>query len=324
MSTANEQSSQISRRVPVATSTSVKSARPATRHSNIAERLRPLKCVGKWQLTKLAGKGSYTDVYLARPTGCRPNWPADYAVKMLRTQFANDELAIDFLRREVEVCSQVSHQHLVTVLEAHFGDGENYLVMPRLKGVPVGQVMAKTGYISVRQSLWIIRQVAEALDSLHARGWLHGDVKPDNIMISEEGHVTLIDLGFALRKSEAMVTELRTARGTLNYVAPETMTSALASDERSDIYSLGITLYELLTGKLPFEGRDAAELIDAHRGKPIPDPRKFNARVPDELVRLLSRMTAKQPSRRPHSIRELLIGLLPLEVSAMKLDRVAG
>lgn len=323
MSIANDRPSQTSRRVPVATSKSVNSARIATRHSNVAERLRPLKCVGKWQLTKLAGKGSYTDVYLARPMGCRPNWPADYAVKMLRSQFTKDELAIDFLRREVEVCSQVSHQHLVTVLEAHFGD-ENYLVMPRLKGVSIGQVLAKTGYISVRQSLWIIRQVAEALDSLHAKGWLHGDVKPDNIMISAEGHVTLIDLGFALRKSEAMVTELRTARGTLNYVAPETMTSALASNELSDIYSLGITLFELLTGDLPFEGRDAAELIDAHRGKPIPDPRRFNPRVPDDLVRLLSRMTAKQPSRRPQSIRELLIGLLPLEVSAMKLDRVAG
>lgn len=302
--------------------TPTRTARPATRHSN-RDKLRPLKCVGKWQLTKLAGKGSFTDVYLARPMGCRPNWPADYAVKMLRKQYATDELAIDFLRREVEVCSQVSHQHLVAVLEAHFDEGENYLVMPRLKGVSVGQVLAKASYISVRQSLWIIRQVAEALDSLHSQGWLHGDVKPDNIMISTEGHVTLIDLGFALRKSEAMVTELRTARGSLNYVAPETMTSALASDERSDIYSLGVCLFELVTGKLPFEGRDAASLIEAHRGQPIPDPRKFNARIPDDLVRLLSRMTAKQPARRPQTIRELLISLLPLEVSAMKLDRVA-
>jgi serine/threonine protein kinase len=147
-------------------------------------------------------------------------------------------MAIDVLRREVEVTSEVSHQHLVAVLEAHFTDDANYLVMPRLKGVSVGQVIAKAGFVSVRQALWITRQVAEALDSLHTKSWLHGDVKPDNIMVSAEGHVTLIDLGFALRKSEAMMTELRTARGTLSYVAPETMTSAYSSDQRSDIYSL--------------------------------------------------------------------------------------
>lgn len=295
-----------------------------TRHSRLGERLRPLKCVGKWQLTQLAGKGSFTDVYLARPMGCRPNWPADYAVKILRSQFHGDELAIDCLRREVEVASQVSHQHLVAVLEASFGEAGKYLVMPRLKGVSIAQVLAKTGYVSVRQALWITRQVAEALDSLHAKGWLHGDVKPENIMVSQEGHATLIDLGFALRRSEAMMTETRTARGTLNYVAPETMTSAYASDQRSDIYSLGVSLFQMLTGHLPFAGKDAANLIEMHRTQPIPDPRKFNARIPDELVRLLSRMTAKQPVRRPQTIRELLVGLLPLEVAAMKYERIAS
>lgn len=302
----------------------VKVSRPATRHSRAFEKMRPLRCVGKWQLTKLAGKGSFTDVYLARPMGCRPNWPADYAVKVLREQYVGDQVATDLLRREVEVASQVSHQHLVPVLEAQFGESANYLVMPRLKGVSVGQALAKTGYISVRQTLWITRQIAEALGTMHGAGWLHGDVKPENVMVSSDGHATLIDLGFALRKSEAMMTELRTARGTLKYVAPETMTSAYASDERSDIYSLGISLYQMLTGQLPFAANDPAELIESHRGQPIPDPRKFNARIPDDLVRLLSRMTAKQPSRRPQSIRELLVNLVPLEVSAMKLERATS
>lgn len=298
---------------------------PASRHSRYRyEHLRPLKCVGNWQLTKIAGRGSYTDVYFARPMGCRPNWPADYAVKLLRSQFSRDALAIEALRREVEVASEVSHQHLVPILEAHLDGDEYYLVMPRLKGVSVGQIIAKVGHVSVRQSLWITRQVAEALYALHRHSWLHGDVKPENVMVSAEGHATLIDLGFALRKNEAMLTAQRTMRATLNYVAPETMTSAYDSDARTDIYSLGISLFEMLTGRLPFDGKTAAELIEAHRGQPIPDPRQFNPSIPDGVVRVLSRMTAKHPVRRPQDTRELVNELLPLEVAAMKSERMAG
>ncbi len=297
------------------------STKLTARHSNRKSRQRPLRSIGNWQLTQLAGCGSFTDVYLAQPKGCRPNWPADYAIKILRPKFVHDRDAIELLRREAEVASQVSHQHLVTILEAHLSGDDRYLVMPKLAGVSVAQIIERVGYLSVRQSLWITRQVSEALDALHRRKWLHGDVKPDNIMLSKEGHATLVDLGFSLRFSEAMLTEFRTVKGTLNYVAPETMTSAHCSDQRSDIYSLGISLFRMLTGRLPFAGKNASELIEAHRGKPIPDPREFNRNIPGSVVSLLSRMTAKQPLRRPQCVRELAIKLLPLEVAAMKAER---
>jgi len=242
----------------------------------------------------------------------------------LRPKFKDNRDALDLLRREAEVASQVSHRHLVTILEAHLSGDDRYVVMPKLAGVSVAQIIERVGHLSVRQSLWIARQISEALDALHDKNWLHGDVKPDNMMFSADGHATLIDLGFSLRFSEAMLTEARTAKGTLNYVAPETMTSAHCSDQRSDIYSLGISLFRMLTGRLPFEGKNAAELIDAHRGKPIPDPRDFNRSIPGSVVSLLSRMTAKQPLRRPQSIRELIQKLLPLEVSAMKDERAVS
>lgn len=277
--------------------------------------------MGNWQLTQMTGRGSFTDVFLAKPLGCRPDWHADYAVKTLRSHFADDSLAIDILRREVEVASQVSHQHLVAILEAHLSEAPYYLVMPRLKGVSVAQIIERTGYLSVRQGLWIVRQIAEALDALHRQNWLHGDIKPENIMLSPDGHATLIDLGFALRKSEAMLTDVRTARGTLDYVAPEVMTSALCSDERSDIYGVGITLFHMLTGKLPFIGRSPGDLIEAHRGQPLPDPRRFNKAIPFDVVQLISRMTAKQPLRRPATIRELIDELIPLEVTSLEAAR---
>lgn len=303
------------------TSPSNLSRSPSRRSSRLEEREVPIKRLGDWQLTQLTGRGSFTNVYMARPVNCRPNWPDDYAVKLLRHEFRNDKLALDSLRREVEVASQVTHQHLVTILESHLDDETKYVVMPRLEGVALSQVIEKVGYVSVRQALWIVRQVAEALHALHRRGWLHGDVKPQNVMLSTDGHATLIDLGFALRQSEAMLTELRTVRGTLNYVAPETMTSAYCSDERSDIYSLGITLFELLTGRIPFAGPSPGALIEAHREQPIPDPRNYVSDIPRDVVRLLSRMTAKQPLRRPQNVRALITELLPLEVAAMKCER---
>ena len=287
------------------------------------ERFRPLRCVGNWQLTQITGRGNFTEVYLAKPLGCRPDWHADYAVKTLRTHFAQDCLAIDTLQREFEVASQVSHQHLVAIFEAHLNESPYYLVMPRLKGVSVAQVIDRTGYLAIRQALWITRQIAEALDALHRQNWLHGDIKPENIMLSPESHATLIDLGFALRKSEAMLTDVRTARGTLDYVAPEVMTSALCSDERSDLYSVGISLFHMLTGKLPYVGRSPGDLIEAHRGQPLPDPRQFNKTIPLDVVQLIGRLTAKQPVRRPATARELIAQLIPLEVTAMEAEQHA-
>lgn len=297
----------------------------STRHARSqGERLRPLRCIGSWQLTQLAGCGTYTDVFLAKPLGCRPNWPADYAIKLLRSKFIENSAAADMLRNEAVVASHVSHRHLVAILEAHLDGDERYLVMPRLSGVSVGQILERTRYLSVRQALWITRQICEALDAMHAAKWLHGDVKPDNMMVSATGHATLIDLGFSLRFAAAMLTEPRVAKGTLNYLPPETMTSAYCSDQRSDIYSLGISLFQMLTGRLPFAGTSASDLIEQHRGTPVPDPRDFNRQIPAGVVRLLGRMTAKQPLRRPQSVRALISALLPLEVAAMKADRTTG
>ena len=182
----------------------------------------------------------------------------------------------------------------------------------------MARILEKVGHLSTRQALWIARQVAEALSALHAKGWLHSDVKPSNIMASSSGHATLIDLGFAIRKHQAVLTRERVLRTTLNYVAPEVMTSAYNADQRSDIYSLGIALFEMLTGRLPFQGNSPAELIDAHRTQPLPDPRAFNKELSSEIVSLLVQMTAKQPVRRPHNVSSLINAIMPLELSTIR------
>lgn len=283
-----------------------------------SERFRPPKSVGSWQLVELIGRGRFADVYSARPAGCVGDWPADYAVKILPPERTDDRTATQLLQREAEVGCQVSQAHLISVLESHVDESPRFVVMPRLNGATVSAVLAQMGHFSVRQSLWVTRQIAEALRAMHDADWLHGDVKPSNVIVTSEGHATLIDLGFALRRSESRFARNQPTMGTLNYLAPEAMTSALCVDRRSDIYSLGITLFEMLTGQLPFTADNEGDLVAAHRSQPIPDPRQWVSGIPAEALQLLRQMTAKEPLRRPQSATELIERLMPLEVLAIR------
>jgi serine/threonine-protein kinase len=170
-------------------------------------------------------------------------------------------------------------------------------------------------HIDLPEALWIARQTAEAMDALHAAGWMHGDVKPSNIFISPEGHVTLLDLGFARRCNETGSAADRFVVGTCNYIAPEMIVSAVRPDIRSDIYSLGVVLFELLAGRLPFTGRDLAELAGEHQSASPPDLRRLAPYLPAEVVLLVRRMIAKEPLRRPQTPRELIDRLVELEIA---------
>jgi serine/threonine-protein kinase len=264
-----------------------------------------------------AGSGGLTEVYFARPAAGPPQRPVDYAIKVVRAERQGDPLAVRLLQREAQVGRSVSQTHLVPILDAQLQVPPCYLVMPRLAGAALDRVLSHVGPLSERQALWITRQVTEALAALHDAGWCHGDVKPANIVASREGHATLIDLGFALRHEESHFSRDRPAVGTLQYMAPEVVTSALRGGPPSDIYSLGITLFELLTGQPPFPEASPARLVEAHRREPLPDARHYQPALSHEVVRLLRQMTAKQPLRRPQSARELIERLIPLEIQAM-------
>jgi serine/threonine-protein kinase len=143
---------------------------------------------------------------------------------------------------------------------------------------------------------------------------MHGDIKAENIFVGEQGHVTLLDLGFARRESEIASAVDRPVLGTVNYMAPELVTSSLRADIRSDIYSLGVTLFELLTGRLPVVAADLAELAEIHRQLRPVDVRRLTPGLPLEVARLVRQMMAKEPLRRPQTPRELIERLTRLEV----------
>ncbi len=276
----------------------------------------------QWELVEFAARGSLARIYRARPVGTPADRPATYAVKMLRPCWQNDPEAVRLLRREAMAGKSVSHPHLVPVLTASVCEPPRLLVMPWLEGASLQARLAADQQFDVPQTLWIARQTAEALDALHAAGWMHGDVTPGNIHVSPSGHVTLIDLSFARRGDEIGSAADRPIMGTCSYIAPELFTSALRADIRSDLYSLGVVLFEMLSGRLPYTGGNLAELATQQRQSAPAELARLAPHVPREVVAMVRRLMAREPLRRPQAPRELIDRLISLEVGALS-QRIA-
>lgn len=249
------------------------------------------------------------------------------SLRMDQAQCAAD---VALLKREAEIAAFVQHPKLVVVEEAQLERPPYYLVLEWIEGQPLAQLIRREGKLVVPLALWIARQVAEALCALCRVGFIHGDVKPQNILIGRHGAVKLVDLGLsrrpeatpglnasgpplvprALSDFEGMqAPSAPPLVGTANYMAPELAAGMQGGDVRSDIYSLGVTLYEMLTGRLPFVADDMAQVLIAQRRFRPPCPRSAAPFLTPPLAALLRRMLAKQPLRRPNDPTEL-IGLL--------------
>ena len=277
----------------------------------------PARLVKRWELVELAARGSLAEIYRARPADSPNGRAAGYAVKMLRPEWRDDPRAVRLLQREALVGLCVSNPHLAPVLASSVIEPPQLLAMPWLDGESLRARLDAGRQYDTIETLWIARQAAEALDALHTAGWTHGDVTPDNIFVAPSGHVTLIDLSFAQRRRESGSVVDRPVMGTCRYIAPEHLVSALQPDIRSDIYGLGVVLYEMLSaGQLPYPAADLAELAVLHRQSSPPWLGRLAPHVAREVARLVSRMIAKDPLRRPQTPRELIELLTALEIGA--------
>jgi serine/threonine-protein kinase len=238
-------------------------------------------------------------VYAARPLGSRADQPASYAIKVLHPDWQLDARGVAMLAREVHLSRKVSSPHLAPILAAELNAPPYYVAMPLLEGCTLQARLRLAPPLDLPLVAWIGRQVAEALAALHDAGWMHGDVKPSNIFVSPSGHVTLIDLGFARASGEPGTIADRAVLGTMNYMAPEVLYSAVGGDIRSDVYSLGVTLFEMLSGRLPFDADEPSELAAQHRQELPSDVRHLAPHVPTRAARLVRQMLAKEPLRRP-------------------------
>jgi serine/threonine-protein kinase len=271
--------------------------------------------IGPWQLVRLISESELARVYLARPAEATPEAPAAYVVKVLRKEWWRDTHAIEMQRRAAWVGRKVSHPNLLPILSAGVEQPPFYLVSPKLEGRSLAAILEQQRRLPLAITLWIVRQVAEALDALHATArMIHADVKPANIVVAPDGHATLVDLGFVHTPDESRHWSTRPVYGTLNYMAPEALTSSLATSPQSDVYSLGVTLYEMLAGGLPFVGRDAEQLVRQHREAKPECLRVRRPETPKPVASLVHRMLAKDPLRRPESAAAIAAELVRLEI----------
>ncbi len=271
--------------------------------------------LGPWQLLRTLGEGSMTRVYLARPADAE-HAAASYAVKSLKKDWWSEPAAIEMQRREAWVGQRVSCPHLAPVLSAGISAPPYYTVTPKLDGQTAAELLASGQKPALPVALWIARQAAQALASLQKSvGMIHSDVKPANLMVTPDGHTTLLDLGFCQSPEETASWSDRPVLGTLRYMAPERFTSATLIDTRSDLYSLGATLYELIAGRPPHAGDTPAALVQQHR---VERPECIRSAAPDTpkaVASLVHRLMAKDPMRRPATPREVADELAPLEIA---------
>jgi serine/threonine protein kinase len=258
--------------------------------------MQPIPEVPGYELFKRLGGGPLTWVYSARD--CVTDVPC--AVKVIREDWEDRTTAIKLLQREARTGLSVHHRHLVRVLEAHVTRPPYYLVMELLPGESLRRRIKREHRLDAASSLWIVRQTAEALVALHHAGFVHGDVKPDNIRLVDDGTATLIDLGFAHRPGEnARFFEKGYILGTVNYLSPELCQPRPTEGTSTDVFSLGVTLFEMLAGKLPY-ATGTLETVFYQRCHTAPaEICGVVEDVPAALVSLVGRMLAREPGDRP-------------------------
>jgi eukaryotic-like serine/threonine-protein kinase len=272
-----------------------------------------------YQLLEPLGGGPMTCVYAAREQAS----DAACAVKVLREEWGDQSTAIKLLQREARAGLAVRHPHLVRVLDAHVTRPPHFLVMELLAGESLRRRLRRDYRLDVAVTLWVARQTAEALAALHRAGFVHGDVKPDNVRLVDDGTAVLIDLGFAHRPGEnaALVRE-GYVLGTANYLAPELCTFQDETGTSSDLFSLGVVLFEMLTGKLPYPSGSLQQTIRRHRCDPPADVRAHVPSLPRLLVALLEDLLARRPADRPRATA-VVQQLIALEIAALRQRRSA-
>jgi serine/threonine protein kinase len=285
---------------------------------NVGPMLSAPKIPGYELLDRLGG-GLLTHVYSARD--CARDHAC--AVKVLRTDWQDQPTGVKLLQREARAGLAVQHPHLVRLLHTHVLRPPYFLVMELLPGESLRRCLRREYRLELATALWMMRQTAEALAALHGGGFVHGDVKPDNIRIVEDGTVKLIDLGFAHRPGEnAALLRQGYILGTADYLAPELCAFRPDVDARSDVFSLGVTLFEILAGQLPYPPGSTALTMRRHRCDPPADVRRYAGLLPPALVLLIERLLAHEPAKRPR-LASVIQQLVALEIATLGRRRAA-
>jgi serine/threonine protein kinase len=272
-----------------------------------------------YQLLRRLGGGPMTAVYSAR----RIENDALCAIKVLRDDWGDPETGIKLLQREARAGLGVRHPHLVRIRQAHVTAAPYFLVMDLLAGESLRRRLRRDFRLPISEAVWIIRQITEALATLHGAGFLHGDLKPDNVRLIDDGTAVLIDLGFTHRPGEnAAFLRAGYVLGTANYLAPEQCDPLPTEDLSSDVFSLGVMFFEILTGRLPYPPGSLHQTFRRHRCDPPADIRRSVANLPAGLVGLIEKLLTHRPEERPRAA-SVVQQLVKLEIAALTRRRSA-
>ena len=254
----------------------------------------------RYQIIKTLGEGGMANVYLAHDTYLDRN----VAVKVLRGDLANDEKFVRRFQREALSATSLSHPNIVEIYDVGEDDGQYYIVMEYVDGKTLKQVLKQRGHLSVTEVIDIMLQVTDGMAHAHDAYIIHRDIKPQNIMILSNGMIKITDFGVAIALNSTQLTQTNSVMGTVHYIPPE-QANGKGSTIRSDIYSMGIMMYELLTGFLPYKGDNAVEIALKHLREPLPSVRKFDPTIPQSIENVIIKATAKNPKNRYKDAREM-------------------
>lgn len=256
----------------------------------------------RYEILELIGSGGMSDVYKAK---CH-KLNRYVAVKVLKAEFSSDEGFVSKFKMEAQAAACLSHPNIVSIYDVVDEGDLHYIVMELIEGITLKSYIAQKRRLDVKEAVSISIQVAQGIAAAHSRNIVHRDIKPQNIIISKDGKVKVADFGIARAATSQTITV--SAVGSVHYISPEQARGGY-SDARSDIYSFGITMYEMVTGRVPFEGDNTVTVALAHLEEPITRPSVYNPQIPVSLENIILKCTEKKPEHRYRSAEEVIADL---------------
>ncbi|MBS4172469.1 Stk1 family PASTA domain-containing Ser/Thr kinase [Bacillus sp. FJAT-49736] len=254
----------------------------------------------RYKIINMIGGGGMANVYLARDMIL----DRDVAIKILRLDFANEQEFIHRFQREAQSATSLAHPNIVNIYDIGEENDIYYIVMEFVDGMTLKQYIQQYFPISVEKALDIMQQLTSAISHAHQHHIIHRDIKPQNILIDRDGVVKITDFGIAMALSATAITQTNSVLGSVHYLSPEQARGGMAT-RKSDIYSLGIVMFELLTGRLPFSGESAVSIALKHLQSETPSPKRWNPEIPQSVENIILKATAKDPFHRYKNVEEM-------------------
>ena len=250
----------------------------------------------RYEVFQHIGQGGMADVFLAVDTILNRH----VAIKILRSELCTDAVSVLRFEREAQAATALSHPNIVEIYDVGEYKGHHYIVMEYVPGKTLKQVIRDRGALLKEEAVDIAKQLVSATAEAHRRGIIHRDIKPQNVIVKSDGSIKILDFGIALAKGSMQLTQANNVMGSVHYLAPELARGEPATVQ-SDIYALGIVLYEMLTGDVPFNAENAVQVALMQMRNELPDCQKINPTIPMSVANIITKATSKDRGQRYQS-----------------------